>query len=100
MLRCYVDTQSAAGELYHVIRRILTALIHSVNAAEQFSPVTAVILDAFRSAVASSTENTTRLVPVVVTICSVRHGSRLTRMSYHEGPLRANSFISRQQHRS
>ena len=79
MLRCYVDTQVAGVELYHVIRRILTALIHNVNTAEQFSPVATVVLDAFKSAVASNPEKTAKLLPVVVTICSVRHGSRLTR---------------------
>ena len=80
MLRCYVDTQAAASDLYHVIRRILTALIHNVNTAEQFSPVAIVVFDAFKSAVASSAEKTTKILPVLVTICSVRHGSRVTRM--------------------
>ena len=90
MLHCYANAQVAAGELYHVIRRILTALIHNVNTAEQFSPIATVVLDEFKSAVASSVEKTTKLLPVVVTICSVRHGSRLTRMSLYEGPLCAS----------
>jgi len=84
MLRCYVDPQAAVGGFYHVIRRILTALIHNVNTAEQFTPVATVVLDAFKSVVASSTEKATKLLRVVVTICSVRNGSRLTRMSYYE----------------
>lgn len=82
MLHCYVGTPAAAIELYHVIRRILTALIHTVNTAEQFSPFTNVVIDTFKSVVASSAEKTTKVLPVVVTICSVRHGSRLTRKSY------------------
>jgi hypothetical protein len=94
MLLCYVDTQTAVDDLYHVVRRILTALIHNVGTAEQFSPVATVVLDAFKSAVVSSTGNVTRLLPVVVTICSVRHGSRLTRMSYHEGSTYVDSCIS------
>ena len=81
MLRCYVDAQTAADELYHVIRRILTALIHNVGNAEQFSPITAVVLDAFKLTIPSNIESTIKLLPVVVTISSVRHGSRLTRMS-------------------
>jgi hypothetical protein len=94
MLHCYADTQAAVGELYHVIRRILTALIHSVGTAEHFSPVSTVVLDAFKSAVVSSIEKTTKFLPVVVTICSVRHGSRLTRMSYYEGLAHSNSYLS------
>ena len=81
MLRCYVNTQGTANELYHVIRRILTALIHNVNTAEQFSPIANVVLDTFKSVAASSNERTNKLLPVIVTICSVRHGSRLTCMS-------------------
>lgn len=84
MLRCYVDTRTAAVELYHITRRILTALIHNAGTAEQFSPIATVVLDAFKSAAVSGTEDTTKFLPVVVTICSVRHGARLTRMSYLE----------------
>ena len=100
LFRCYADTQAATGELYHVIRRILTALIHYVNTPEQFSPIATVVLDAFKSVVTYSAEKTARLLPAVVTICSVRHGSRLTRTSYNEGPIYANSFIPHRQHPS
>jgi hypothetical protein len=62
----------------------MTALIHHVNTPEQFSPVTTVVLEAFKSAVASNTENAAKLLPVIVTICSVRRGSRLTRTSHRQ----------------
>ena len=84
VLRCYVDTQTAADGLYHVIRRILTALIHHVGTAEQFSPISTVVLGVFKPAAVSNTQNITRLLPVLVTICSVRYGSRITRTSYHK----------------
>lgn len=94
MLRYYVDTQTAADKLYHVIRRVLTALIHNAGTAEQFSPIATVVLGEFKTAVISSTENVNRFLPVVVTMCSIRRGSRLTRMSFRGGSTYASSSTS------
>jgi hypothetical protein len=91
MLRCYIDTRAPTDELYHVIRRVLTALIHNVGTAEQFTPVATVILDMYKT---SDPEKVTKLLPVLVTICSVRHGSRLSSMSYNLVYISVNSLIS------
>ena len=70
---------------YKLIRRSLTALIHHVKGAEQFSPVGDVVMNMFittQKAVDLSKEEDierlSRMMEVTSVVASVRHGARLT----------------------
>ena len=71
---------------YTLIRRVLTALIHHVKNADQFSPLADVLVQQFCAiATCSSTdikqERLRRILEVISVPCSVRQGSRLSRKS-------------------
>ncbi|KAK2463026.1 hypothetical protein APHAL10511_004681 [Amanita phalloides] len=85
-------TSSARPKSTHLlIRRSLTAFIHHVKSADQFSPIVEIVIDQFDSVlrhyaeaspvdqtVIPTSERFRRALEVVVVPCSVRQGSRLT----------------------
>lgn len=78
--------------MHTLIRRSLTAFIHHVKSADQFSPVATMLIDQLDSTLRHYAEGSAtdpsnvllnvqlcRMLEVVVVPCSVRQGSRLTR---------------------
>ena len=61
-----------------LIRRYLTALIHHVKNADQFSPISRSLIDALTNADVDQEEKLNRLLQTVAVPCSARQGSRLT----------------------
>ena len=98
-LLTYHLTSSTRPELMHtLIRRSLTAFIHHVKSADQFSSVAIILIDQLDSTLRNYAEGSgtdqsnvllnvqlCRMLEVVVVPCSVRQGSRLTRKQL-EGP--------------
>ena len=95
-LLIYHITSSTTSERTHtLIRRSLTAFIHHVKSADQFSPVAEILISQFDLTLrwysdASSVSQTTvpvheqlrRVLEVIAVPCSVRQGSRLSRKQY------------------
>ncbi|KAF6761032.1 U3 snoRNP protein Utp20 [Ephemerocybe angulata] len=64
---------------FNLIRRTLTALIHHVKNAEQFSSLGNLVVQQVKASIKVGEEEQTRRAVLVATIpCSVRQGSRLT----------------------
>ncbi|KAF6761034.1 hypothetical protein DFP72DRAFT_1002832 [Ephemerocybe angulata] len=64
---------------FNLIRRTLTALIHHVKNAEQFSSLGNLVVQQVKASIKTGEEEQTRRAVLVATIpCSVRQGSRLT----------------------
>ncbi|KAI0090560.1 armadillo-type protein [Irpex rosettiformis] len=87
LLQYYFSTASnseASEDTFTVIRRTLTALTHHCKAADQYSPITNILLE-YLSRVTSSkdpdaeTENdyVSRVLSILAVPCSVRSGSRI-----------------------
>ena len=82
LLTYYLSTEDPETT-YTLIRRTLTALIHHVKNADQFSLLGDVLIQRFK---ATTTENSKddehlrRMLEVVAVPCAVRQGSRLTGM--------------------
>lgn len=65
-------------EAFTLLRRVLTALIHHVKSADQFSPVADVIIERLKQEPYTESR-LEKILPVAVIVCSVRQGSRLSR---------------------
>lgn len=85
LLAYYLSTE-APETTYTLIRRVLTALIHHVKNAGQFSPLADLLVQEF-STISKSTKSTSpedlerlrRMLEILTVPSSVRQGSRLTR---------------------
>ncbi|KAF8883245.1 armadillo-type protein [Infundibulicybe gibba] len=71
--------------VFTLTRRVLTALIHHVNNAEQFSPIGDIVMQLFVSTLndrdkllTSDSQRLRRTLEIVALPCAVRQGSRLT----------------------
>ncbi|KAI0753565.1 hypothetical protein C8Q80DRAFT_1342693 [Daedaleopsis nitida] len=66
-------------DVYTLVRRVLTALIHHCKGAEQFSPASDAVVRQFLKVVKTSDEERIRrMLEVASIVCSVRQGSRMT----------------------
>lgn len=74
----------ASTDSFTVIRRVLTALAHHCKTAEQYSPVTDILLEyltnvtAIEGSTSQSEDHVGRLLEVLTVPCSVRNGSRIS----------------------
>jgi len=81
-------SSTAPTQLYTLVRRVLTALLHHVQKPEQFSTVIDPLLNDFQAAIQSEpddehgSERRCRMMNVLLVPVAVRQGSRLTRTSY------------------
>ncbi|OBZ65821.1 U3 small nucleolar RNA-associated protein 20 [Grifola frondosa] len=75
----YHLTCDAPEASYTLIRRVLTALIHHCKGAEQFSPISDLLVkETVQIVNAGDEEQLRRILEVVSVACSVRQGSRVT----------------------
>ena len=74
-------------ETHTLVRRVLTALIHHCKGADQFAPVSDVIIKLYLDELnTADEERIRRVLEVVSVVCSVRQGSRMTRAYCHPPP--------------
>jgi hypothetical protein len=85
-LLAYHMTSEAPQPTYTLIRRVLTALIHHVKNAGQFSPLADLLVEQFKDLAKSMDsgspnfiESLRRMVEIISVPTAVRQGSRLTR---------------------
>ena len=77
MLHTYMDAEDPE-QLFIVLRRVLTALIHHCKTADQFAPLSDILVQTVEAARKDKPEPLQCLVEILVVVCSVRQGSRLT----------------------
>ena len=77
LLRFYIESEDS-DIAFTTTRRVLTALIHHCKSAEQFTPLSDLLVKKVVDTPKEDTEAFKRLLEAVVVICSVRQGSRLT----------------------
>ncbi|ESK84634.1 u3 snornp protein utp20 [Moniliophthora roreri MCA 2997] len=74
----YLSCQSEKWEkVFTLLRRVLTAFIHHVKGAEQFSAIADIIFKEFSSSSSTDEERLGRLLELAAVPTSVRNGSRL-----------------------
>ncbi|KAI0262194.1 armadillo-type protein [Gloeopeniophorella convolvens] len=76
-------TSSEPALTHTCIRRLLTALIHHCKGAEQFHPISELLIRQFATTAQSSesddgTEKLDRVIELIAVVTSVRQGSRMT----------------------
>jgi len=96
-LLSYHMTSEAPEFTYTLIRRVLTALIHHVKNADQFTPLADLLVAQFTSlkpadiTLPEDIEGLRRMLEIISVPTAVRQGSRLTRTFYL---LREQKFLS------
>ena len=80
-MQYYLDTGAdSLDDTFTLLRRVLTALIHHCKSAEQFSPVSDVVVKRYEDVIKSADEGRVRhILEVAGIVCSVRQGSRMSR---------------------
>ena len=81
LLKVHLQSQISAST-HTCLRRLLTALIHHCKGAEQFAPVSNLLVEEFISMArrVESDEHTdalNRLIEIIAIVSSVRQGSRI-----------------------
>lgn len=77
LLKIYRSAQHRSN-VEILLRRVITALIHHCDNAEQFFPVSDLLVSRF---VGATPEELPYIMPLLSSACSVRNGSRMTRTS-------------------
>ena len=75
LLKVYCSAQYRSST-ETLLKRIITALIHHCDNAEQFSPISDLLVSRF---VGSTPKELPYVMALLSTACSVRKGSRMTR---------------------
>ncbi|KAF9258369.1 hypothetical protein L218DRAFT_1080452 [Marasmius fiardii PR-910] len=78
LLEYYLTCEENIDTVYTLLRRVLTAFIHHVKGADQFTSITDIVLKEFSGTPSQSYERLQRIMEVTAVIASVRNGSRLT----------------------
>jgi U3 small nucleolar RNA-associated protein 20 len=82
LLKVHLRSQVSAPT-HACLRRLLTALIHHCKGAEQFLPVSKLVIEELTSTTRcmesnEHTDTLSRLIEIIAIVCSVRQGSRIT----------------------
>ncbi|KAL0061427.1 U3 snoRNP protein [Marasmius tenuissimus] len=78
LITFHLACEENVDTIYTLIRRVFTAFIHHVKGAEQFTPITDIVMENISSTPSEDHERLRRIMEVAAVISSVRNGSRLT----------------------
>ena len=89
LIDAHLSTATEESEIIsRLLRRVLTALIHHCSTAEQFSPISELVIGRFmkiineKEKIDSNVDQLRKTLDLVVVICTVRKGSRLSRKPF------------------